>query len=79
MHQRILIGQLGSWYKKVILMPLLIALPITLLSNFFASYLQNIWIIFIQIGFTGIIILATIYFLYLRNTQEELVVNTTKI
>jgi O-antigen/teichoic acid export membrane protein len=79
MHQRILIGQLGLWYKKVIIIPLSIALPIALLSNLFASYLQNIWIIFIQIGFTGIIILATIYFLYLRNTQEELVVNTTKI
>jgi O-antigen/teichoic acid export membrane protein len=79
MHKRILIGQLGLWYKKVIIMPLSIALPITLLSNLFASYLQNIWMIFIQIGFTGIIILATIYFLYLRNTQEDFVTNTNKI
>ncbi len=79
MHKRILIGQLGLWYKKVIIMPLSIALPITFLSNLFVSYLQNIWIIFIQIGFTGIIILVTIYFFYLRNTQAELAVNTTKI
>jgi len=78
MHQRILIGQLGLWYKKVIFMPLLIALPITIMSNYFSSFIHNIWIIFIQIGFTGIIILATIYFLYLRNSQEALVVNTNK-
>lgn len=79
MHKRILVGQLGMWYKKVILIPLSISLPITMLSNLFAPYFQNSWIIIFQIGFTAIIIFATINFLYLRSAKEELVVNATKI
>jgi O-antigen/teichoic acid export membrane protein len=79
MHKRILIGQLGLWYKKVIITPLLIALPITILSSLFSSYLNNIWIIFFQIGLTGIIILATTYFLYLRNAQLGLMANSNKM
>ena len=64
MHKRILIGEFLIWYKKVIFIPLIIAIPISIGSNFCVSNSINIWFTFSQIFFTGIIILSSIYLVY---------------
>lgn len=64
MHKRILIGEFLIWYKKVIFIPLILAIPISIGSNYCVSNSINIWFKFFQIFFTGIIILSSIYFVY---------------
>jgi O-antigen/teichoic acid export membrane protein len=69
MHKRILIGEFITWYKKVIFIPLIIAIPVSILSNIFIANGINIWLVFFQIIITGVIILSCIFLIYNLNNK----------
>jgi O-antigen/teichoic acid export membrane protein len=72
MHRRLLIGELFKWYRSVILPPLLISIPLVLISWRTMPEGMNKWVNIFWIGITGIIVIVVPLFLLGKKLPNNL-------
>jgi len=71
MHKRLLIGDLLSWYRSVLLPPLLVSFPLVGLSFWLMPHDLNRWACLGWVGATGPVVLAVTVFFHLGEDRNR--------